>query len=184
MTKGLHLENLKESEIVRLCAKGDERAQRAVYDLLSPKMYPVCLRYAGDRDSAMDILQDGFITLFGKIDSFRGDGSFEGWARRIFVTTALMNLRKRDIFRNAEELKSASGEVNFSPEIFDKLSAADLMKIIKSMPDGFRTVFNLYVIEGYSHQEIGEMLKISDSSSRSQLSRARTWLQNKLKAEG
>lgn len=95
-----------------------------------------------------------------------------------------MNLRKRDIFRNAEELDSASGEVNFSPEIFDKLSAADLMKIIKSMPDGFRTVFNLYVIEGYSHQEIGEMLKISDSSSRSQLSRARTWLQNKLKAEG
>jgi RNA polymerase sigma-70 factor (ECF subfamily) len=144
-------------------------------------MFPVCIRYAGDRESAQDILQDGFITLFTKLDDFKGDGSFEGWARKIFVTTALMYLRKKDVLKISDELDQAKGMKAETVTQTQNLGYKELMELIMTLPPGFRTVFNLYALEGYSHKEIGEMLGISETTSRTQLSRARTWLQNKIK---
>jgi RNA polymerase sigma-70 factor (ECF subfamily) len=144
-------------------------------------MFPICIRYIGDRVQAEDILQDGFITLFNKLKDFKGDGSFEGWARRIFVTTALMNLRKKDALKMSDELDMARGMKAETVSQTQHLGYKELMALVMSMPPGFRTVFNMYSIEGYSHKEIGDMLGISETTSRTQLSRARAWLQNKIK---
>ena len=144
-------------------------------------MFPICIRYAGDKESAQDILQDGFITLFTKLDDFKGDGSFEGWARKIFVTTALMHLRKKDALKMSDELDLARGMKAETVSQTQNLGFKELMSLILTLPPGFRTVFNLYALEGYSHKEISEMLGISETTSRTQLSRARVWLQNKIK---
>jgi len=160
---------------------GDRRSQKAIYDMLSGKMYAVCIRYMGDRDTAADILQDGFVTLFTKLDSYTGDGSFEGWARRIFVNTALMSLRKKDALKDSEDVDAAWNVTSGEPTAIEKIGYADLMKMVAQLPPGFRTIFNMYVIEGYSHKEISEELGISEATSRSQLQRARTLLQSKIK---
>ena len=126
-------------------------------------------------------MQEGFVTLFTRLETFKGDGSFEGWARKIFVNTALMYLRKKDALKMSDELETAR---NLSTDIssqMDNIGYKELMKLITSLPTGFRTVFNMYVIEGYSHKEIADMLNISETTSRTQLSRARVWLQNKIK---
>ncbi|MBR1868707.1 MAG: sigma-70 family RNA polymerase sigma factor [Bacteroidales bacterium] len=167
--------------LVENCRKGDRRSQKAVYDLLSGKMFAVCLRYMGDREAAEDILQDGFVTLFTKLDSFSGEGSFEGWARKIFVNTALMSLRKNDVLRQTEDVDTAWNITTDAPSAIENIGYKDLMKMIAAMPPGFRTVFNMYILEGYSHKEIAEALGISEATSRSQLQRARTLLQNKIK---
>ncbi len=160
--------------------EGDRRAQKAIYDSLSQKMYAVCLRYMGQRDAAEDVLQDGFVTLFAKLDSFSGDGSFEGWARKIFVNTALMSLRKNDILKDSEDVDSARSLSSDAPSAMQEMSYKELMQMISELPPGFRTVFNLYVIEGYAHNEIAEALGISEGTSRSQLLRARAMLQAKI----
>lgn len=161
--------------------QGNRRAQKAIYDALSGKMFAVCLRYMGDRESAEDILQDGFVTLFSKMDSYSGEGSFEGWARKIFVNTALMSLRKRDILKQTEDVDAAWNVTSDEPSALEKIGYRDLMQMISDLPPGFRTVFNMYVIEGYSHKEIAEELGISETTSRSQLLRARMLLQSKIK---
>lgn len=143
-------------------------------------MFPVCLRYVSDRSMAEDIMQDGFITLFTKLGSYKGDGSFEGWARRIFVTTALMALRKKDALKMSDELDSVRGMKTDTYSQIQNLGYKELMKLIMSLPTGFRTVFNLYAVEGYSHKEIADMLGITETTSRTQLSRARIWLQKKI----
>ena len=175
-----HLDT-REKDWIEEAKKGDRRAQKAIYDLLAAKMFAVCLRYMGDRDSAEDILQDGCVTLFSKSDSFTGAGSFEGWARRIFVNTALMSLRKKDALKNSEDVQSAWGISSDAPTAIEEIGYDELMKMIAALPPGFRTVFNMYVIEGYSHKEIAEALGISETTSRSQLQRARTLLQSKIK---
>ena len=144
-------------------------------------MFPVCMRYIGDKESAEDILQDGFVTLFTRLDSYKGEGSFEGWARRIFVTTALMSLRKKDALKMSEDLDAARGLKAETASQVQNIGYKELMQLIMTLPPGFRTVFNMYAIEGFSHKEIGEMLGISETTSRTQLSRARIWLQNKIK---
>ena len=144
-------------------------------------MYAVCLRYMGDREAARDILQDGFITLFTKLESYSGEGSFEGWARRIFVNTALMSLRKKDALKESEDVDAARNITSGEPCAIEKIGAAELLKMIEALPPGFRTVFNMYVIEGYSHKEIAEALGVSETTSRSQLQRARALLQSKIK---
>lgn len=144
-------------------------------------MFPVCIRYIGDRDQAADVLQDGFITLFTKLETYKGDGSFEGWARRIFVTTALMSLRKKDALKMSEELDTARGMKAETVSQTQHIGYKELMQLVASLPPGFRTVFNMYSIEGYSHKEIADMLGISETTSRTQLSRARIWLQKKIK---
>jgi len=167
--------------LVEACRGGDRRAQKRIYDLLSGKMFAVCLRYMDSREAAEDILQDGFVTLFTKLDSYSGEGSFEGWARKIFVNTALMSLRKNDVLRQTEDVDEAWDITADTPTAIENIGYSELMKMIASMPPGFRTVFNMYVIEGYSHKEIAESLGISEATSRSQLQRARTMLQNKIK---
>lgn len=139
------------------------------------------MRYIGDKVQAEDILQEGFITLFTKLQSFKGDGSFEGWARRIFVTTALMELRKKDALKMSEEIDTARGMKADIPSQGQNIGYRELMTLVMTLPPGFRTVFNMYAIEGYSHKEIGETLGISETTSRTQFRRARIWLQNKIK---
>lgn len=163
------------------CQRGNRSAQKALYDELSPKMYAVCMRYMGDRHSAADILQDGFVTLFTKLDKFSGEGSFEGWARKIFVNTALMSLRKKDALRNSEDVAAAVDIGSPEPSVIQRMGYDELMKLVMSLPPGFRTVFNMYAIEGFSHKEIAEALGISEVTSRSQLQRARALLQKKIK---
>ena len=170
--------NLK---LIESCMKGDRASQKVLYDRLAPKMFALCIRYAGERELAEDILQDGFITLFTHLDSYKGEGSFEGWARKIFVTTALMNLRKKDALKMSDDLEEARGMKTDTTTQIQNIGYQELMKLIAQLPPGFRTVFNMYAIEGYSHKEIGDMLGISETTSRTQLSRARTWLQNKIK---
>ena len=126
------------------------------------------------------MLHDGFIVIFEKIGSYNGIGSFEGWMRRIFVNTALMSLRKADVMKFSDELSNAEREYSAESSALSSISAKELMSLIASMPVGFRIVFNMYALEGYSHQEIAKELNISEGSSRSQLSRARTWLQSRL----
>jgi RNA polymerase sigma-70 factor (ECF subfamily) len=139
------------------------------------------MRYVGDREQAEDVLQDGFVTLFTRLDTYKGEGSFEGWARKIFVTTALMNLRKKDALKMSDDLEAARSLKAETSSQIQNLGYKELMNMIMELPAGFRTVFNMYAIEGYSHKEIGEMLGISETTSRTQLSRARISLQNKIK---
>ena len=172
---------LFDLQLIESCKRGDRSSQKVLYDRLASRMFPVCLRYAGERAVAQDILQDGFITLFTKLDDYKGDGSFEGWARRIFVTTALMYLRKKDALKVSDDLEAAKGMKAETVTQMQSLGYKELMELIMTLPPGFRTVFNLYALEGYSHKEIGDMLGISETTSRTQLSRARIWLQNKIK---
>ncbi len=168
-------------QLIESCIKGNRASQKALYDRLASRMFPLCMRYVGDRILAEDILQEGFITLFTRLQDYKGDGSFEGWARKIFVTTALMNLRKRDALKMSEELDSVRSMKTDLPSQGQNLGYKEIMKLVMELPAGFRTVFNLYAVEGYSHKEIGDMLGISETTSRTQLSRARVLLQNKIK---
>ncbi len=177
------VEGLSERDLIARCTKGDKKAQRAVYDMLAPKMFSVCIRYAGQRDTAEDLLQDGFVTLFSKLDSYKGDGSFEGWARRIFINTALMFLRKKDALKMSEDIDSAAGLKSEYATPMQDIGYKELMRLIMTLPPGFRTVFNMYVLDGCSHKEIADALGISETTSRTQLSRARLWLQNKIRGK-
>ena len=182
--KGLRLETVTETfdtQLIESCRKGDRAAQKTVYDRLASRMFPVCMRYIGDRSVAEDILQEGFITLFTRLDSYKGEGSFEGWARRIFVTTALMYLRKKDALKMSEELDAVRGMKTEITGQMEHIGYKELMELVMSLPTGFRTVFNMYAVEGYSHKEIAQILGISEVTSRSQFSRARTLLQSKIK---
>lgn len=174
--------NTYDQHLIDSCKGGDRASQKVLYDSLAPKMFSICIRYIGDRTAAQDVLQDGFVTLFSKLDSFKGEGSFEGWARRIFVTTALMELRKKDALKMSEELEVVRGVKAETVGQVENISYRELMSLVTSLPPGFRTVFNLYAIEGYSHKEISQMLEITETTSRTQLRRARLWLQDKIKS--
>lgn len=177
---------MEENSIISLvesCKKGDRGAQKSLYERLSPRMFAVCLRYSGsDRQLAEDWLQDGFVTLFSKLDSYKGEGAFEGWARKIFVNTALMDLRKKDALKESGGLDEVRGMMSDIPSQTEDIGYKELMDLLAGMPAGFRTVFNMYVVEGYSHKEIADALGISEVTSRSQLARARTWMQERIKA--
>ena len=169
-----------ESDLIAACRKKDAAAQRVVYERLFSKMLAVCQRYTGNRETARDIVQDGFVVLFEKIGTYAGTGSFEGWARKIFVNISLSYLRKNDALRYSEQIENSAGKSVTTGQILENISAGDILRCIEQMPSGFRTIFNMYAVEGYSHNEIAEILKISESTSRSQYSRARAWLQHKL----
>ena len=129
------------------CKQEDRRAQKALFDALSPKMMALCLRYMGNREDAQDVLQEGFITLFTKIDSYEGAGSFEGWARRIFVNTALMHLRKTDALGLSDDISEARSLFTEEATPLQKMGYKELMKLIEALPPDARTVFNMYVVE-------------------------------------
>ncbi len=177
----IKLEGKAFAELLEKCRKGDRTAQRRLYEALSGKMFAVCLRYMGNRESAQDILQDGFVALFTKLDSFSGEGSFEGWARKIFVNTALMSLRKNDVLKTSDPLENALDLKTEIPSQIQNIGYKELLRLIASLPDGYRTVFNMAVVEGYSHKEIAKELGINEATSRSQLQRARMMLQDKIR---
>ena len=170
-------------ELAQRSLQGDQTAQRLLYESLAGKMLVVCNRYVGSRETAKDVMHDGFIRLFEKLGSYSGVGSFEGWARRIFVNMALTHLRKSNVLRFSEPVDSPAVSLSLPSQEVEKFSSYDLLTCIASMPPGFRTVFNLFAIEGYSHEEIAKMMRVSENTSRSQYARARRWLQQKLKEE-
>jgi RNA polymerase sigma factor (sigma-70 family) len=168
-----------ENELIKGCLKRENSAQKQLYDTYSAKMYGLCYRYVKDSMEAEDILVTAFTKVFDKIEQFKNEGSFEGWIRRIVVNEALTYLRRNRSMYLETELEQADREPNYD-SLSDHLEAEDLMKMIQALPTGYRIVFNLYAIDGYSHKEIGEQLGISENTSKSQLSRARTYLQKLL----
>ena len=162
------------------CRKNDRKTQELLYRSLASKMLAVCVRYAKDSFEAEDILQTGFVKVFQKISEFRGDGSFEGWIRRIMVNTAIEVYRKNHRNLKMVEIDQAYDQPQ-SMFNMTGLETKDLLKLIRELPAGYRIIFNMYAIEGYSHKEIGEQLHISEGASKSQLSRARALLREKIK---
>lgn len=174
------LDDLKK--LVKSCLKSDSVAQHKLYCLYAEKLYGICLRYASNEQDAQDILQDGFVKIFTKLDQFHFKGSLEGWMRRIMVNTALERFRSKGYLHS---LQTHSIETYDAPEdasVFEQLAANDLMEMIQGLTPQYRMVFNLYAIEGYSHKEICSMLGIKEGTSKSNLSRAREILKEKVKA--
>lgn len=165
-------------ELVIRCKAGERKAQEILYKLLASKMLGVCIRYAADRAEAEDMLQNGFINVFKKLDDYRNEGAFEGWVRRIMVHSAIEYHRKYHKTLQLMDVVDSGYEPSVSAAAIATLSAKDLMGIIQELPHNYRMVFNLYAIEGYSHKEIGEMVGITEGASKSQLSRARTILKD------
>jgi RNA polymerase sigma-70 factor (ECF subfamily) len=170
-------QNISESDLIQGCLNGERRMQEELYGRFAPKMYGVCLRYAGNSDEAQDILQEGFIKIFKKLSSFRGEGSFEGWIRRVFVNTSIEHFRRKNYLQPVTEKEENTIEGKYL-SILDSLAERDILNMIRELSPGYRAVFNLYVIEGYTHKEIGDMLGISEGTSKSQLSRAKVILQD------
>jgi RNA polymerase sigma factor (sigma-70 family) len=174
-----HQDSLSVEELLEGCCRGERAAQQAFYARYAPKLFSICLRYADDYHQAEDLLQEGFIKVFRHIGSFRGEGSLDGWLRRIFVNTAIEHHRRK---HNLYPLVDAQGlELEWQAEdALGQLAASDLMALVNSLSPGYRTVFNLYAVEGYNHKDIAEMLGISEGTSKSQLARARVLLQKKV----
>ena len=170
---------LTERELIDGCIRGDRQCQKALFERYAGVMLTVCRRYTRHHMEAEDILQDALVKVFRNIDRFKFEGSFEGWIRRIVVNTALKNYQKSSFQKEQIGLESYQEGV-MEPEAFSKLQEEELLKIIATLPDGYRIVFNLYVIEGFSHKEIAEQLNIKESTSRSQLVKARRMLQDLL----
>ena len=170
-------QNISENDLINGCMEDNRRMQEEMYRRFSPRMYAVCLRYAGNAEEAEDILQEGFIKVFKKLDSFRREGSFEGWVRRIFVNTAIEHFRRKRYLMPVTEKEENTIEGKYT-SVLDDLGAKDIMALIQKLSPGYRTVFNMYVVEGYTHKEIAEMLGISEGTSKSQLSRAKVILQD------
>ena len=171
---------MSELALVKSCIEGDQRAQRKLFEMYAPKMMGVCLRYTKDVARAEDVMQDGFIKVFTKLTKYSGNGSLEGWVRRIMVNTALDHLRKENKFNANVSMDDVEYKVEFDGRILSSLMEEDLLKLIREMPDGYRTVFNMFAIEGFSHKEIAKELEISENTSKSQHSRAKAFLRNKL----
>ena len=174
---GTYVIAMDEKQLIDGCINGNRQAQKALYDKYANRMMAVCLRYMKDTEDARDLLQEGFIRLFINISRYMGEGSFDGWVRKIFVNCALERLRQPDVLRNADNIEETGYmDIPDDSEVA-QLPASEIMALVSSLPDGFRTVFNLFAIEGYSHKEIGQKLQITESTSRSQYMRARKMLQ-------
>ncbi len=173
---------MNEKQLIESCRKGDRIGQKELYNRFARKMMGVCYRYVNDKETASDLLQDGFVKVFSSLDSYSGTGSFEGWIRKIFVNTALEFLRKTDVLRDATDLDNTAELVQPDSSVISSMTADELMQLVHELPPGFRTVFNLFAIEGYSHKEIAELMNITESTSRSQFTRARQMLQKRVNA--
>lgn len=165
--------------IIERCKKNDRVAQRAIYELFSKKLFVVCLRYSSDYSEAEDMLQEGFIKIFNKIDKYNHSGSFGGWLSRLISNNCIDIIRKKPNLYALTDAQENTLE-NYTIDALDSLIGEDLINVIQSLPTGYRTIFNLYVVEGYGHNEIAEKLNISPGTSKSQLNRARKLLQKKL----
>ncbi|HRI78847.1 MAG TPA: sigma-70 family RNA polymerase sigma factor [Cyclobacteriaceae bacterium] len=169
----------RETELIEGCRRKERAAQKALYEHLAGKMFAICCRYTKDRMEAEDVLVTAFMKVFERIDQFKNEGSFEGWVRKIVVNESLSFLRKNKSMYVETEIEAADHEPDLG-RVDNQLEAEDLLKMVSELPSGYRIVFNLYAIDGYSHKEIADQLGISENTSKSQLSRARSYLQNKL----
>jgi len=171
---------MMEQTLIAGCLHNDAAAQRELYNHYSSKMLSVCYRFAHNREDAEDMLQEGFIKVFTQMHTFQNKGAFEGWIRRIIVHTCINFLKKHKKFADSVELDYAN-TINVKEESLPSLmQAKQIVEAIRLLPIGYRTVLNLYAIEGYSHKEIGEMLDIQESTSRSQFTRAKVLLEQVL----
>ncbi|NBP67840.1 MAG: sigma-70 family RNA polymerase sigma factor [Cytophagia bacterium] len=175
----LTLHKLSEAQLLAGCQKNDRVAQQQLYTIYSGKMYALCCRYVKSKMEAEDVLVTAFTKVFDKIDQFKNEGSFEGWIRRIVVNEALTWIRKNRSLYLETDLEKADYEPDYD-QLSDQLETEDLLRMIQALPTGYQLVFNLYAIDGYSHKEIAEQLNISENTSKSQLSRARVYLQKLL----
>lgn len=171
---------MTDEELIKKCTCGDLLAQKTFYEKFAGKMYGVCLRYMNGDDEAQDVLQDGFIKVFDNLPKYQKKGSLEGWVRRIIVNTALDQIRKNKKYMQNVDVDTVDYLLEDDSFIVEELEATDLLKIINKLPEGYRVVFNLFAIEGYSHKEIGDRLGITESTSKSQYSRARKILRTVL----
>ena len=170
----------EELALVKRCLKNDKSAQELLYRRYSAKMFGVCLRYAKNKMDAEDVLQDGFIRVFRYLKDFQGKGSLEGWIRRIIVNTAINYYRANLKRANQQDITDFNKDPNLNNNIIDELTINELLRYIRSLPEGYRIVFNLYIMDGYSHKEIAERLGVSESTSKTQLLRARRALKEKI----
>lgn len=169
-----------EHRLIAACKQGKLWARKEVYDMYAPSMMALCKRYVSDSDDAKDVLQDGFLKIFMQIDQFSGSGPFGAWIRRIFVNTALDFLRTKNRLKERETTLPYVSELSVTNPVMPDVTADDLLDCIAELPATYRTVFNLFAIEGYRHQEIALMLNIQESTSRSHFFRARQLLQEKV----
>jgi RNA polymerase sigma-70 factor (ECF subfamily) len=172
-----------ETMLIKNCLNGDRKHQKALYDLYSPKLFAICLRYTKNQMDAEDVLQEGFVKVFNNLHKFKGEGCFEGWMRRIFVNTSIEYLRtKKAPAIDCEFVENCLSDKQPSP--LENLYNKDLLKSAETLSPGYQTVFNLYAIEGYSHQEIANTLGITESTSKSQYSRAKASLRAIVQSNG
>lgn len=180
----LTTETLNEPELIKRCKQADPKAQEWIYGQYADALYRVLIRYVRNREDAEDVLITAFTKIFNRIDSFsyRGEGSLYGWMKRVVINEALMWLRRRHSFATLDSVPETADAGNL--EILQDMAAEDIYQMITQLPDGYRTVFNLHVVEGYAHQEIAEMLLITESTSRTQLFKAKAMLKKMLTKEG
>lgn len=164
-------------KLIKKCAQNDRKAQAEIYQLYAGKLYPLCLKYSRNSFDAQDNFQDGFITIFNKIDQFNFKGSFEGWLKRVMINTVLQKYRKKSVLNLVTDEIPEEVIIDVDEE---ELTLEYLLSIIQELPNRYRLVFNLYVLDGYSHRDVAEMLSISEGTSKSNLSRARAILKNKI----
>jgi RNA polymerase sigma factor (sigma-70 family) len=162
-----------DEQIIDGCKRGDNKAQRSLYAKYSRRMFGICLRYCDSREEAEEVLQEGLLKVFQKIEAYKGEGNLESWMKRIMINTALDTYRRN---KNRQMETEWQDHYSGTTEALTELKAKDLLVIIQQLPKGFRAVFNLYAVEGYNHGEIGKMLGISEGTSKSQYARARAHL--------
>lgn len=175
-------EHISERQLISKCIAGDRMHQKRLFDMYAGKMMTLCLRYGRDHLEAEDMLQEGFVKVFRSLNTYTFKGSFEGWIRKIIINTALNKVSKKYIsneINNLDNIEPISADYT---EILSMLSEKEILKIISDLPEGYKIVFNLYAVEGYSHKEIADLLGINEGTSRSQLAKARKLLQNKIEA--
>ena len=165
------------NKLIKQCANNDRRAQKEIYQLFSGKLFSICLKYSKNKQEAQDNFQDGFVIIFEKIGQFKFKGSFEGWLKRVMINTILLKYRKRTVLNIVTEEIPDEVIVDIDD---DEISLDFLLNLIQELPDRYRMVFNLYVLDGHSHREISKMLQIAEGTSKSNLARARGILKQKI----
>lgn len=165
------------NKLIRQCADNDRKAQEEVYKLFAGKLFSICLKYSKNKQEAQDNFQDGFVTIFNKVGQFKFNGSFEGWMKRVMINTVLVKYRKKNVLNIVTEEIPDEVIVDIDEE---EISLDFLLSLIQELPDRYRMVFNLYVLDGHSHKEISKMLHIAEGTSKSNLARARAILKSKI----
>lgn len=172
---------LNEETLISECIKNNRIAQKELYDRYASKLMGICIRYTNSREDAEDVLIEGFTSIFQKLKMFKGEGSFEGWMKRIMVNAAISHFRQNSKYRFHLDIADVVNVSQKEETVIEKMEAKRIIDIVNTMPEGYKVIFNLFAVEGFTHREIGEMLNISEGTSKSQFSKGRKWLQNKIK---